>query len=199
MTLNASGPISLGGSTAGQSINLELGKSATAQVSLNDTDVRSLAGVASGAIIVPTNFYGKSSATITIPSSPVNISLSATSAYTGATAGFFLNSPANGDYSSYLSTSGGGYATTKIGTWITPSSAASGYEFYATQTSSTGSPYINGFFGTWLGAGAVVWYIDPSLYNTSTTLGMTVQVRNSSTLTVVGTFTVNLSTYWSNP
>jgi len=39
---------------------LELGKSATAQVSLNDSDVRSLAGVASGAIIVPTNFYGKS-------------------------------------------------------------------------------------------------------------------------------------------
>ena len=60
MTLNASGPISLGGSTSGQSINLELGKSATAQVSLNDSDVRSLAGVASGAIIVPTNFYGKS-------------------------------------------------------------------------------------------------------------------------------------------
>lgn len=60
MTLNSSGPISLGGSTAGQSINLELGQSATATVSLNDTNVRSLAGVASGAIIVPTNFYGKS-------------------------------------------------------------------------------------------------------------------------------------------
>jgi len=59
MTLNSSGPISLGGSTAGQSINLELGKSATATVSLNDTDVRTLAGVASGAIIVPTNFYGR--------------------------------------------------------------------------------------------------------------------------------------------
>lgn len=60
MTLNSSGPISLGGSTAGQSINLELGKSATAQVSLNDTDVRTLAGVPSGTIIMPTNFYGKS-------------------------------------------------------------------------------------------------------------------------------------------
>ena len=60
MTLNASGPISLGGSTTGESINLELGLSATAQISLNDTAVRTLAGVASGAIIVPTNFYGKS-------------------------------------------------------------------------------------------------------------------------------------------
>jgi len=63
MALNASGPISLGGSTTGQSINLELSQSATAQVSLNDTNVRTLAGVASGAIIVPTNFYGKSTFT----------------------------------------------------------------------------------------------------------------------------------------
>jgi len=63
MALNTSGPISLGGSTSGQSINLELGQSATAQVSLNDTNVRTLAGVASGAITMPTNFYGKSTAT----------------------------------------------------------------------------------------------------------------------------------------
>jgi hypothetical protein len=60
MTLNASGPISLGGATAGQSINIELGQSGTATVSLNDANVRSLAGVPSGAIIMPTNFYGKS-------------------------------------------------------------------------------------------------------------------------------------------
>lgn len=64
MTLNASGPISLGGSTTGQSINLELGQSATAQVSLNDSNVRTLAGVASGAIVMPTNFYGKSAAVV---------------------------------------------------------------------------------------------------------------------------------------
>jgi hypothetical protein len=62
VTLNASGPISLGGSTAGQSINLELGRSATAQVSLNESAVRTLAGVPSGAIVMPTDFYGKSSA-----------------------------------------------------------------------------------------------------------------------------------------
>ena len=60
MTLNASGPISLGGSTTGQSINLELGRSATAQVSLNESAVRTLAGVPSGAIVMPTDFYGKS-------------------------------------------------------------------------------------------------------------------------------------------
>ena len=60
MAMNSSGPISLGGATAGQSINLENGAAATAQVSLNDTAVRNLAGVASGAITMPTNFYGKS-------------------------------------------------------------------------------------------------------------------------------------------
>lgn len=60
MPLNVSGPISLGGSTVGQSIAVELGQSGTAVISLNDANVRSLAGVPSGAIIMPTNFYGKS-------------------------------------------------------------------------------------------------------------------------------------------
>lgn len=60
MTLNASGPISLGGSTAGQSINLELGVSATALASINASNFRALAGVASGQISL-SNFYGKSS------------------------------------------------------------------------------------------------------------------------------------------
>lgn len=66
MTMNSSGPISLGGSTAGQSINLENGLSATAQVSLNDTAVRSLAGVTTpnSQIIMPTNFYGKSNLSV---------------------------------------------------------------------------------------------------------------------------------------
>jgi hypothetical protein len=59
MTLNSSGPISLGGSTTGQSINLELGFSATALASINSTSFRTLAGVASGAISL-SNFYGKS-------------------------------------------------------------------------------------------------------------------------------------------
>lgn len=60
MPLNSSGPISLAGSTAGQSIALELGLIATGQISLNDTNVRTLANVPSGAITMPTNFYGKS-------------------------------------------------------------------------------------------------------------------------------------------
>lgn len=61
MALNASGPISLAGTTAGQSIELELGGGGFTMISLNDATVRGLAGVASGAITMPTNFWGKSS------------------------------------------------------------------------------------------------------------------------------------------
>jgi len=68
MTLNSSGAISLAGSTAGQSIEQELGASAgftspfTSQIALLDSTVETLAGK-SGAppIIMPTDFYGKSS------------------------------------------------------------------------------------------------------------------------------------------
>lgn len=62
MALNSSGPISFGGSTVGQSINLELGVSATALASINSTSFRTLAGVASGQISL-SNFYGKSNTT----------------------------------------------------------------------------------------------------------------------------------------
>jgi hypothetical protein len=65
MALNPSGAISLGGPSAGQSIALEVGQGATSQISLNDIIVRTLAGVPSGVIIMPTNFYGKSSFTPT--------------------------------------------------------------------------------------------------------------------------------------
>ena len=63
MALNPSGAISLAGPTAGQSIAVELGLSATATISLNDTVVRTLAGVASGVIVMPTDFWGKSNIT----------------------------------------------------------------------------------------------------------------------------------------
>lgn len=63
MALNSSGPLGLGGETAGQSVNLELGKAATAFITMNDTDLRSLFGVASGSISLSQG-YGKSSFTV---------------------------------------------------------------------------------------------------------------------------------------
>lgn len=55
MTLQSSGAISLG------NVNTELGRSATATISLGETAVRTLAGVSSGAISL-SSLYGKSSA-----------------------------------------------------------------------------------------------------------------------------------------
>lgn len=58
MTLASSGFLSMGGTTAGRSINLELGKNATTTIGLNDSDARELANVFSGNISVA-DFYGK--------------------------------------------------------------------------------------------------------------------------------------------
>lgn len=59
MALASSGTMSIGGTTTDRSINLELGRSATATSSMGETDLRTLAGVASGAISMD-DFYGAS-------------------------------------------------------------------------------------------------------------------------------------------
>lgn len=63
MALNSSGPISLAGSVSGQSIALELSLSASGEISLNQTNVRALAGKSTGAVVMPTDFWGKSALT----------------------------------------------------------------------------------------------------------------------------------------
>ena len=60
MALNSSGPISIAGTTAGVSIQTELGGTGSTQMGLNCASVRTLAGVPTGAIVMPTCFYGKS-------------------------------------------------------------------------------------------------------------------------------------------
>lgn len=60
MALNSSGQLSLGGATSGESVNLELNKSATAVITMNDSDLRTLFGIGSGQISM-SNGYGKSS------------------------------------------------------------------------------------------------------------------------------------------
>lgn len=59
MALAESGAMSLAGTTANRSIAVELGRAGTAQTSLGESAVRSLLGVASGAISM-SNAYGKS-------------------------------------------------------------------------------------------------------------------------------------------
>ena len=63
MALESSGTMSIGGSTSGRSINLELGRPATQSSNLDETDLRSLADVpGSGNQIGIDDFYGASAA-----------------------------------------------------------------------------------------------------------------------------------------
>jgi hypothetical protein len=57
--LAISGAMSLGGSTSTRSVNLRLGNSATQQIALGSTGVRTVYNVASGAIRLATDGYGK--------------------------------------------------------------------------------------------------------------------------------------------
>ena len=196
MALNGSGPISLGGSTTGQSVNLELGKSATAQISMNDAAVRSLIGVSSGAVVMPTNFWGKSSVTLSIPTSPINITTNVSGTVWG-TCGAKLAFGYWGD-GSYGQLSEGN--STSLGTWVTPGSAMSNYEFYATITATNGVGFTHGSYGTWLSADAAGFFgVEATAYNTLSTRSLTIQVRDKTTLATVGTFTANTSAYWSYP
>jgi hypothetical protein len=108
MALNSSGPISLGGSTVGQSINLELGVSATAEASINSTAFRNLAGVSSGQISIA-NFYGKSSVSYFIGIYGPTASSSATQingATVDSSGNFYFSSravPSTGSTNSYWS------------------------------------------------------------------------------------------------
>lgn len=90
MALESSGTMSIGGSTSGRSINLELGRTASQSSSLGETDLRTLAGVASGAISM-SDFYGASAGT---------------DYYTGSEWSGAINNP-EGAFASSISGSGG--------------------------------------------------------------------------------------------
>jgi hypothetical protein len=60
MPLNSSGPISLNGATTGQSASIEIGLGAGVQIDMLGSQIRTLTGIASGAIRLPDDFYGKS-------------------------------------------------------------------------------------------------------------------------------------------
>jgi len=66
MTLASSGFISLGGSTANRSVNVELGNSPTASITYPSAATRTLTGVSSGALVLPNDFWGKSTVTVSL-------------------------------------------------------------------------------------------------------------------------------------
>jgi hypothetical protein len=117
----SSGPISLGGNatTSGlnQSVNIELGRAATASINMNEAAVRGLFAVASGAISM-SNGYGKSNRvarSITIASNTANYVLNTAqvSGYVAGTtdvtltinSGVFISSGSTGSYAFTVNTS----------------------------------------------------------------------------------------------
>lgn len=175
MPLNNSGPISIGGSTTGQSINLELGRAGTAQSSLNESALRTLAGVPSGAISM-SNFYGKSNETIVIN----NESAFSDDTYnppfvTTVSASITLFN--TGNYRIDVNTGSGSLIA-----WLSPTSAASNYEALATIISS-GAGSWSGTFGSWLDLATTrSWTHNYSPGGAGSTTGqISVQIRRKTT------------------
>ena len=164
--------------TMGQ-VNTELGRSATATISLGETAVRALAGVASGAISM-NDLRGKSAVTIFLSNLSI---IDFTGGGSNASAGYQL-------------TSGGienqivGASTTQTSTWCTPTGEAVNYEVYATVT---GSPLTVGTINAWVPLSTTrTWRLDAGIgQNLSSTLN--ISVRRVGTTTPVYTATEDLN------
>jgi len=127
MTLAASGYISLGGTDANRSVNVELGNSATATLTMPSTSIRTLTGVASGPVVLPNDFWGKSN---------IVVSLSAlTSAYGTAASGTAYAEMVFGSNGGLVeNTSDGG--TVVSSSWVNSTSVGANYWIRVTQTAS---------------------------------------------------------------
>lgn len=179
MTLAASGEISLGGSVTNRSVNLELSQTATTQISMNDANVRSLAGVPSGAIVLPTNFYNKSAgATVNFVDAYV-----VAAGVPAQSAGYQINT--NGfDYQRING------VDTQLSQWVTPTSAGGNYEVFATVSSGSVS---SGTTGSWVAtSGSPLWTRVTPIAGTINTVVLSMQVRATGTGTVLDTWTVTL-------
>ena len=202
MTLNSSGPISLGGTTAGVSIEKELGGSGTTQISLNDANVRALAGVASGAITMPTNFYGKSSATYFVmgitPSSGggANSGHQVNASSTNIT--LITNNSVNGWNTLYrISASGSLTSQTKItaggGTLVASTTSIAQYTFVMDGSDNiyvdTGQSSIGAGFATISSSNTVNYCaaISSGSFNALSTQGTVAYYNSTAYSTVIGT------------
>lgn len=152
MTLPASGnTISL------SQVNTELGRGSTANISMNETAVRSLFGKpGSGNTISMSDGWGKSNITISLPALGVY-----GTAYPGETAYAELIFSSNGDIGSGTSNIG----IQDPGNWATPTTTGIGSSYWVRFT-QTGSYGTGGFGGaTQYGSAKGVWHqISTTLY-----------------------------------
>jgi hypothetical protein len=135
MTMPSSGALNMAQTTSPVSVAFELGRGLTSTITMNDSDVRSLAGVGgSGTTWGMASLYGKSATTISL------------AALVGV---YGLAYPGNTAYAEYIFNSNGTIQTGTSdggiqgsGNWATPTTAGIGSSYWIrfTQTGSSGGP-----------------------------------------------------------
>ena len=142
MALVNTGEISIGGSVANRSINLELGRAAGATSNLNETALRTLAGIpTSGSTISLASFFGKSNFTVAYDSLYIGNGYTFDDLYSAGSYGSVaLRWNADGTMSFFNANSG----YTAMGNWGSPTTASIGSNYWVrftrTATNSFGSP-----------------------------------------------------------
>lgn len=132
MTMVSTGEISIGGNaTSGglnRSINIELGRAASATSSLNESALRTLAGVPSGAISL-SNFYGKSNRTFSLAG--VTGIFGSVAQFTPGNTYCYYTFYTDGDLLGFASPSGPAVVNTD---WTLPISAGIGSSYWVRWT-----------------------------------------------------------------
>lgn len=172
----ASNPISL------SQVNTELGLSSTAQISLNDAAVRTLAGVPGSNIRLPADFWGKSALTFFVSTTDV------TDSNVGSPSFASISYENDGDIISAIIS-----GSTDAGDWVTPKAAAPG-GYYIHCTLNSGS----------LDASSSATGVDLALTSTRSwivqrvsagtqTANLTFQIKDGPGGTVLATGTMNIT------
>ena len=132
MTMPSSGNLNMGGTSSPVSVNYELGQSLTATVSMNDSNVRSLAGVGgSGTQWSMSSLYNKSNVTISLS----QLQDRSLQEFFGGYGYITLTFNTNGTWSCVGSVSG----TIGSGNWASPTTTSIGSSYWIrwTRTAST--------------------------------------------------------------
>ena len=148
MTMPASGALNMGGTSSPVSVNFELGRASpyNQTVSMNDSVVRSLAGVGgSGTPWSMNSLYGRSAITISLTSLT---SIYGDTPYPGLAFAYYLFN-SNGVITYWAN----GVNNAAVGDWATPTTAGIGSSYWIrfTQTSSSGTSTETGSArGVWI-------------------------------------------------
>ena len=178
MALVNTGEISIGGSVANRSINLELWRAAGATSNLNETALRTLAGIpTSGSTIILASFYGKSNITVSLASITSGEPFEAGALAPGEAVAVTLDFASNGTWEANLEANG-----SASGNWATPTTTGVGSSYWIRFTRT----FFSGGFGN-SATGTTGWL--------QLNVGQGVQVFNSGVdSTVSADYTIEIST-----